>query len=70
MAATFGVLAATDTWEGDSEPFLAAWLVLALTASLVGAFAPEPGRRGLLVFPFLLGTAALVLFVSEMTGLT
>jgi FtsH-binding integral membrane protein len=70
MAATFGFLAATDTWEGDSEPFLATWLILALAASLAGAFAREPGRRGLLILPFLLGTAALVLFLSEITGLT
>ena len=70
MTITLGLLAATDTWEQDSEPFLGAWVILALVASVVGAFAPEAGRRGLLVLPFLLGFAALVLLLSELTGIT
>ena len=70
MALIFGLLAATNTWEGDSEPFLGTWVALALITSLVGVFAPEPGRRGLLVFPFLVGVAAVVLLISELTGIT
>lgn len=70
MTLVFGLLAATDTWERDSEPFIGAWLVLALVASVIGGFAPEPGRRGLLVIPFLIGVAALVLVLSEATGIT
>ena len=70
LVVTFGILAATDTWERDSEPFLGFWVVLALVASLIGAFAPEPGRRGLLILPFLLGVGALVLLLSEVTGIS
>lgn len=70
MTITLGLLATTDTWEQDSEPFIGIWVVLALVASLIGAFAPEPGRRGLLVFPFLIGIAALMLFISEALGIT
>lgn len=70
MTITLGLLAATDTWEQDSEPFIGTWVLLALAASLIGAFAPEPGRRGLLVFPFLIGFAALMLFISEALGIT
>lgn len=70
MALIFGLLALTNTWEGDSEPFLGTWVALALIASLIGVFAPEPGRRGLLVFPLLVGVAAVVLLISEFTGLT
>jgi hypothetical protein len=70
MALVLGLLAKTGTWESDSEPFLGTWVALALIASLIGVFAPEPGRRGLLVFPLLIGVAGLVLFFSEVTGIT
>ena len=70
MALTLGLLAVTDTWERDSEPFIGPWLLLALVTSLVGAFSREPGRRGLLVFPFLVGVAAVVLLLSELTGIS
>ena len=70
MTITLGLLATTDTWEQDSEPFLGSWVILALIASVVGALAPEPGRRGLLVLPFLIGFAALMLFISEALGIT
>ena len=70
MTLTLGLLAVTDTWEGDSEPFIGIWVALALAVSAVAAFAPEPGRRGLLVLPFMLGVAAFVLLFSEVTGIT
>ena len=70
MALLFGLLAVTDIWEGDSGPFLLVWIALALITSVAGAFAPEPGRRGLVVFPLLVGVAAFVLLLSELTGLT
>ena len=70
MTITLGLLAATDTWERDSEPFLGVWVVLAVVACVIGALAPEPGRRGLLVLPLLLGTGALILFLSEAIGIT
>lgn len=70
MALILGLLAKTGTWEQDSEPFLGVWVLLALVAAVIGAFSPEPGRRGLLILPFLIGVAALVLFLSEVTGVT
>lgn len=70
MALLFRLLSVTDIWEGDSGPFLLVWITLALITSVAGAFTPEPGRRGLVVFPFLVGVAALVLLLSELTGLT
>ena len=65
-----GLLDALGTYEGDSEPFLAVWLMLSLVASILGGIAPEPGHRGLLVVPLILGAAAIVLLFSEILGIS
>jgi hypothetical protein len=67
---TLGLLAALDAYGGDSEPFLAVWLLVAIAASILGGVAPEPGRRGLLVIPLMLGVAAVVLLLSEILGIS
>ena len=70
MVAVLGLLSVLGVYEGDSLPFLAAWLLVATIASLLGASAPEPGRRGLMVVSLILGVAALVLALSEATGIS
>ena len=46
------------------EPALL-WMLAGLAAAVLGATAPEPGRRGLLVLPFMLGALVLVVWVAE-----
>jgi hypothetical protein len=41
-------------------------LATALGAMVLGAFAREPGRRGLLLIPLLIGASALIFFLGDL----
>ncbi len=51
--------------EGWGEPIAPFWLILGLTAAVLGIAAREPGRRGLLLIPFMAGAAVLVFWAGE-----
>ena len=46
-------------------PLVPLWMLAGLAAAVLGATAPEPGRRGLLVLPFMLGALVLVVWIAE-----
>jgi len=52
-----------DAW---GQPLVPAWVLIGVVAGLLGAVAREPGRRGLLVVPFMLGALVLVFWVGEL----
>jgi len=62
------LLDAADAYRGDSEAFLGIWLLAAVVVAVLGGSAPEPGHRGLLVIPLIIGTGAIVLVLSEALG--
>jgi hypothetical protein len=53
----------TYDWVGPFVPFQFA---AGLGAAILGALAREPGRRGLLLIPFVIGTAALAFALGDM----
>ena len=60
------LVTAVSDGEGPTVPIIGAWLVAVIVTSIAGAMAPEPGRRGLLVLPLLVGAAVVVLLLSEL----
>ena len=54
--------------EGWAEPVVrpAVLLATALGAMVLGAFAREPERRGLLFIPLLIGASALIFFLGDL----
>ena len=60
------LVSAVSDGEGPTVPIIGAWLLALIGTSIAGATAPEPGRRGLLVLPLLVATAAVVLALSEL----
>lgn len=53
--------------EGWGQPVMPVWFVLGSIATVLGAIAPEPRRRGMLVLPLMIGAFALVFVVGEVT---
>lgn len=51
--------------QGWGQPIVPFWFAIGLIAAVLGAVAPEPRRRGLLVIPFMIGAFALVFVVGE-----
>ena len=60
------LVTAVSDGEGPTVSIIGAWLLAVVGTSIAGAIAPEPGRRGLLVLPLLVATAAVVLALSEL----
>ena len=48
------------------EPVVPLLVATVLGAMVLGAFAPEPGRRGLLFIPLLIGASALIFFLGDL----
>jgi len=48
------------------EPVVPLLFAMALGAMVLGAFAREPGRRGLLLIPLLIGASALIFFLGDL----
>ncbi len=49
-----------------AQPLVPLWMLAGLGAVALGVLAPEPGRRGILVVPFMLGAFALVFWLGEL----
>lgn len=52
--------------QGWAEPLVPLLAAAALGAMVLGAFAREPGRRGLLLIPLLIGASALIFFLGDL----
>ena len=52
--------------HGVSEPLYAVVLGTAVGAIVLGARAREPGRRGLLFTPLLIGASAVIFFLGDL----
>jgi hypothetical protein len=48
-----------------AQPLVPLWTLAGLAAAVLGATAREPGRRGILVVPFMLGALVLVFWLGE-----
>ena len=55
-----------DLKQGWAEPVVPILFLTALGAIVLGAAAREPGRRGLLLIPFLIGASALIFALGEL----
>jgi hypothetical protein len=53
--------------EGWGQPIMPVWFVVGFIATVLGATAPEPRRRGVLVLPLMIGAFAFVFVVGEIT---
>ena len=61
-------LASLDLAAGWGEPIVPFWVLTGVSAVIAGAVTREPGRRGLLVVPLMLGAVVLVFLVGEALG--
>lgn len=58
-------LAGYDLPEGWGQPIAPFWLATGLAAAVLGVVAKEPGRRGVLVVPFMIGAFVLTFWLGE-----
>lgn len=58
-------LAGFDLPDGWGEPLTPVWMLTGVAAGALGVVAREPGRRGILVVPFMIGAFVLVFWVGE-----
>ncbi|HEU0246760.1 MAG TPA: hypothetical protein VFR38_06695 [Gaiellaceae bacterium] len=58
-------LAGLDLPDGWGQPLAPVWLVTSFAAGVLGVVAREPGRRGILVLPFMVGAFVLVFWIGE-----
>jgi hypothetical protein len=54
-----------DLPEGWGQPIVPFWMGAGLAAAMLGAVAKEPGRRGVLVVPFMIGALVLTFWLGE-----
>ncbi|MFA9271595.1 hypothetical protein LRS13_07000 [Svornostia abyssi] len=62
----WGITLAFDLGADWLESVIPLQLLAGLGAAGLGATAPEPGRRGLLLIPFVIGVAALAFFLGDL----
>ena len=62
---TVAWLVGYDLPEGWGEPIAPVWLLSGLAALVLGVRAKDPGRRGLLVLPLMIGAAVLTFWLGE-----
>jgi len=61
-------LADIDLPEGWGQPIFPVSVLIGLAAVIAGVRAKEPGRRGLLVVPLMIGAFVLVFVIGELIG--
>jgi hypothetical protein len=54
-----------DQPEGWGQPIAPFWMAAGLAAAILGIVAKEPGRRGVLVVPFMIGALVLTFWLGE-----
>lgn len=54
-----------DPPEDWGQPIVPIWLAAGLSAAILGIVAKEPGRRGVLVVPFMIGALVLTFWLGE-----
>lgn len=64
VTAALGGFEFEESW---GQPIMPVWFVIGFIAMVLGAIAPEPRRRGVLVLPLMIGAFALVFVVGEIT---
>ncbi len=58
-------LAGANLPDGWGQPIVPAWIATGFAAAILGVVAKEPGRRGLLVVPLMLGAFVLTFWLGE-----
>ncbi len=64
-ATTIAWLFGYELSEGWGEPMVPVWLLSGLAAFVLGVRARDQGRRGLLVLPLMIGSAAMTFWMGE-----
>jgi hypothetical protein len=65
VAAGIAWAAGIDEPAVVAQPLVPLWTLAGLAAAVLGATASEPGRRGILVVPFMLGAFVLLFWLGE-----
>jgi multisubunit Na+/H+ antiporter MnhC subunit len=67
-----GVAGITGAWlvgydlpDGWGQPFVPLWMATGVAAAILGVVAKEPGRRGILVIPSMIGAFVLIFWLGE-----